>query len=48
MKHRVSSSKNLEKETDRIGVGREQQPRHLDLVLTPFSLLFNNHLQTAK
>lgn len=46
MKRRTSSSKNLEKEVDRIGLGRGQQPRHLDLVLTPFSLLFYNHLQT--
>lgn len=45
---RVSPSKNLEKEVDRVGVGKGQQPRHLDLVLTPVSFLFCNHLQTVK
>lgn len=48
MKYKASSSKNLEKEVDRIRVGRGQQPRHLDLVLTPFSFLFYNRLQTVK
>lgn len=33
---------------DRIGAGRGQQSRHLDLVLTPFSFQFYNHLQTVK